>query len=147
MYLIAETSYNIGSAIRMVGDTSVTIPDNFKVNSNEQPTLILQNRNNNETILVKYISNGNHSQQEYDTHIKTKNKDLKIIKHVSNETAKTIYYKNITSDKEFLMSYVDAYDRTILIKMENYDNKDKQDSDLMFIINGLQPDYKQSTRS
>lgn len=144
MYLIAETSNNIGSAFLIVDDISVTLPNDFRIVSSEPTTIILEDRENDERILIKYISDGNNSLKEYNTHIKAKNNDLKIIKHISNATAKTIYYKNTTSNKEFLMSYVDAYDRTLLIKMENYNDSNKRNDDLMFIINGLQPDYKQS---
>ena len=143
MYLIADNSFNIGHAVMVVDDISVTLPNNFLILSNDQTTLSLQNRHNTESILVKYLSDGNNSQKEYDNHLKAKSEDLKITKHVSNETAKTIYYKNTTSGKEFLMSYVDAYDRTLLIKMENYNDTNQQNADLMFIIKGLQPDLKQ----
>ena len=144
MYLIADNSFNIGHAVMVVDDISVTLPNNFMILSNDQTTLSLKNRQNSESILVKYLSDGNNSQKEYDNHLKAKNSDLDITKHISNESAKTIYYKNTTSGKEFLMSYVDAYDRTLLIKMENYNNTDNQNSDLMFIIKGLQPDLKQN---
>lgn len=144
MFVIAESSTNIGHAVMIIGDTSVTLPNDFKIISNDGTTLILQNRENNESILVKFLSEGNNAQKEYDNHLKAKNKGLEITNHIANDTAKTVYYKNTTSNREYSMSYVDAYDRTILIKMENYDNLDKRNSDLVFIVNGLQPDYKQS---
>ena len=140
MYLVASSSSSVGSAVIIVNDLSVTLPDNFKINHNYDDLIELKNRDNNETIIVQYIKDGNYSLNEYNKELK--NESLDIINKSSDGKVHTIYCK----DKDggiYSLSYFEAYDRTVLIKMMNYSDYGKEQKDMMYVIDTIQPDFKQ----
>jgi hypothetical protein len=146
MYFVVINSTSVGSAVTIVDDVSVTLPQGFKIDVSYTNQAILLDEQTNETILVKYLSDGNNSLKEYNNEIKAidKNETLEILDNSSNDTAHTLYCRNNDQDNNYSLTYFEKFDRTLLIKMENYDNPKKQNGDLMYIVDNLQPDYKQN---
>ncbi len=146
MYWVASTSTSVGSAVTIVNDVSVTLPHGFKISVSDADQATLIDEGSNETIFMKYLSDGNNSLNEYKKEIKAMsgNSALEIVDNSSNKTVHTLYCKNWDKDANYSLTYFEKFDRTLLIKMENYDDTEKQNSDMMYIINNLQPDYKQS---
>ena len=145
MYLIASSSTTIGSAVVIVDDLSVTLPPNFKIVHNDIYQIELKNRNNDENIIVKYLSDGNNSQKEYAKEVKalSKNSNVDIVKKNTSDVLQSIYCKNLKNNKEYGEFFFEKFDRTVMIKMTNYQNQTKQDSDLKFVCDAMQPDFKQ----
>ena len=148
MYLIASTSTNIGSAVVIVDDLSVTLPPNFKIVNNDVMQVELKNRNNNETIIVKYLNDGNNSMKEYTKEVKllSKNSNVNITAKNPSDNVKSIYCKNLKNNNEYGEFFLEKFDRTIMIKMTNYDNQTKENNDLKYVVDAIQPDYKQSRK-
>ena len=146
MYWVASTSTSVGSAVTIVNDVSVTLPHGFKISVSDADQATLIDESTNETIFIKYLSDGNNSLKEFNKEIKAMNGNstLEITGNSSNKTVHTLYCKNLNKNNNYSLTYFEKFDRTILIKSENYDNAEKQKSDAMYIINNLQPDYKQN---
>ena len=139
MYLVASSSSTVGSAVIIVNDLSVTLPDDFKIEHKYNDLIELVGRNSNETIIVQYIKDGNYSLDEYNKQLE--NKSLDIINKSSDGKIHTIYCKDKSGN--ICMTYFDAFDRTVLIKTSHYSDVAKEKEDIMYIIDTIQPDFKQ----
>ena len=146
MFIIEQNSTTIGSAITTINDVSITVPPQFKISVSSVDQVILLDEATNETILVKYLNDGNNSLKEFQKEIKAinDNENLEIHKNVTNKIVHTLYCENYEKEQNYTLTYFEKFDRTILIKMENFDNATRHDINLWYIIDNLQPDYKQS---
>ena len=140
MFLVVNSSTTVGSAVIIVNDVSVALPHNFKILHNQPDESELQNRDNNETIYIKYLCDGNKSSDEFKKALKDDNLD--IVKNTTNSTLHTIYCKNQTG--VYTLNFFEKCDRTIMIKMSYYNDTSKMNDDLNYIIDSIMPDYKQS---
>lgn len=144
MYYIFETSTSIGSAVTIVDDVSVTLPNGFKIVASGDVDATLLNEATNTTIYMKCLDHKNTSKQAFDKELKTieKKGEYEITKTTENDTVSTIYLND--GVKDFSMSYFEEYDRTFLLRTDNFSDEQQQQADMMYIIDTLQPDYKQS---
>ena len=142
MYFVVSSSNTVGSAVIIVNDISLTLPDNFGIVHNQPDQSEIQNRQGNETIIIKYLCNGNNSLREFNKELKllSENANVEIIKNSTNGTVHRIVCKNTTN---FSLTFFEKFDRTIVIKTTHYNNETDEDRDINYIIDSIQPDFKQ----
>ena len=141
MYFVVSSSNTVGSAVIIVNDVSVTLPDNFKIIHNQADESELQNRNGNETINIQYLCNGNNSLKEYEKELKSlNNSDIEVLENSTNGTVHKIICKNTT---KYGLYYFEKYDRTLMIKATHFNNESDENSTVNYIIDSILPDFKQ----
>ncbi len=145
MYLIASSSNSVASAVVIVDDISVTLPNNFIIGPKDSKHVVFKN-DNNESIELKYISDGNNSLKEFNKEIKLleKDKNIEITNNSSSGIIKNITCTDNSSNNSYMLSYFDLYDRTLLINSSGYDNLQNQKNDVINILNTIKPDFKQN---
>ena len=146
MSYIVITSTTVGHAVTIVDDLSITLPHGFKIAHSETGQTTLIDDRNQETIFIKHIREGNKSLKEYLKEMKVlkENENVEILKNTSNKTIHTIYYKDLNKDKDYTLYYIDTQNCTILIKMENFKNHADEEKRLDYMLETIEPDYKQS---
>lgn len=141
MYFVVSSSNTVGSAVIIVNDVSVTLPDNFRIIHNQADESELQNRNGNETINIQYLCNGNNSLKEYEKELKSlNNSDIEVLENSTNGTVHKIICKNTT---KYDLYYFEKYDRTLMIKATHFNNESDENSTVNYIIDSILPDFKQ----
>lgn len=149
MYVIAESSDSVGSAITIVNKTVVTLPDGFTIGADESNSAKLIQKNGDKSIFIKDMGKKNKAEKYYKESLKQlKSSDYIIL--LSNSTTKinnNPIYKIDTVDvaKGHNITVIFAYaaKHTFTIKMECYDNPQQLDDDLSYLINTMKSDYKQ----
>ena len=146
MYLIASSSNTIASAVVIVDDISVTLPHNFIIGPQDTKHVVFKNSNNNESIELKYISDGNNSLKEFNKEVKLleNSSNIEIKNKNSNGAIKNITCTDNSSNTSYMLSYFDLYDRTLLIKSSGYSNIQNQKDAVNNLISTIQPDFKQN---
>lgn len=151
LFFIAETSNTVGSAIADVNKAIVTMPHDFSKEDSDSNSLLLKNKGTNEKILIEDLGKNDTALDEFNSKIQSfsGNPNILNMKNKTNETGNfkvyTIYYNNATqTNTTNAISYVYKINHTFYIKMVDFKNTDNLDSDLNFIIETLQPDYKRS---
>ena len=143
MYMIVESSTTVGKAVAVVSEMTVTIPDGFTtLKDTDKHTVYLVN-DEKETINVTVKGLGDTTSKEYKSALKSleENDDIEVQDKKENDTIKIIYYKNLTSDKEYTQTYFVKDNRTIELKMTKYENWEE---DWSFIIETIQHNFKQN---
>ena len=148
LYFIVSSSNTVGSAIVDVNKFLITLPDDFNIQDTDREYSILINRNTNAKIIIKDLGKGNSINERLQNdssiyhdrnYMEIKNKsfthdDVKI---------KEIYgideENNINSTAYFM-----KFNHTFNIKTNNFHDIETIDSNVEFIIDTLQIDYKQS---
>lgn len=146
MSYIVMTSTTVGHAVTIVDDLSVTLPHGFKIDHSETGQTTLLDDRTNEIIFIKHIREGNKALIEYLKEIKIlkENENVEILKNTSNKTIHTICYKDLNKDKDYTLYYLEKYNCTVLIKMENFKNPEDEQKSLDYMLETIKPDYKQS---
>ena len=142
MYLIVDSSTTVGKAITVVNEMTVTIPDGFDIASKTDETVNLIN-NNNETINITIICMGNQTMNEFNSAVNSieQSDDLELKNKEKTEKGNIVYYKNITSNKEYSKTYFVKENRTIELNMDKYKN---WENDQKFIIDTVTHNFKQN---
>ena len=148
LYLIVESSNTVGSAIMGVSKYTVTLPDGFSnaKAGDETPTMV--NGATKETIVFKDLGKEKKMpkiiKSEYDN--LTNNDEIEILKNTTNNTQNnvhTIIYKNLTNDENYSMIFFTKFNHGFSLKIWNYISENELIDHVNFIINTMQPDYKQ----
>lgn len=151
MYLIIDSSNTVGSAIVDVNKSIVTMPDGFSKGDSDSNSVYLINKNTDESINIQDLGKTDVALDEFDNKFATLSHKYGIeeLSNSSNVTKDnkvyTLCYKNTTENELYKsISYLYAFNHTFCIKMFNFDNTDKLNRDLYFIVDTIQPDYKKS---
>lgn len=152
MYYIVDSSTTVGTAITDVNKSVVTIPDGFYVASDEKNSVTLIGKDQNEKIHIRDYGKNDTTQERFEDKLYELNKDASMnvlnnsTLNISNFTVYQINFEDYSSENMTNTSsnYVFTCNHTFLIKMSGYDDLDKFNKDLTFIIDTLKPDYKQS---
>ena len=142
MYLIVDSSTTVGKAITVVNEMTVTLPDGFDIASKTDKTVNLIN-DNNKTANVTIICMGDKTVKEFNSALNSieQNDGLKLENKEKTENGHIVYYKNITSNKEYSKTFFVKDNRTIELKMDKYKNWEK---DQKFIIDTVTHNFKQN---
>ena len=147
MYVIVDNSTSIGKAITTFSKTSITLPNGFSVGETDSKSAQLYNKRSNEKINIYDLGKGDSTKEKFKnvTDIYKNNPDC----HDLNETTRTV--NNITilqlnmEKNNTLSSRAVFYDynHTYLVDINGFEDMNKLNNDLEFIVSTLQPDYKQ----
>lgn len=144
MYHIATTSTNVGCAVTIVHDLSVTVPHGFKIaESSTDYTKLIDDRTN-ETIELYYLVKGDESYDTFKKEVDSLNNDsdCEILDSSNDNGVYKISYKD--SKNLTQTHYITCLcNRTIVIIMTGFDNPEKEIKELNFIKETVEPDYKQ----
>ncbi|MBP3790457.1 MAG: hypothetical protein ILA26_00300 [Methanobrevibacter sp.] len=142
MYLIVDSSNTVGKAVTVVDEMTVTLPSGFNIlKSTDKSVHLLDHQNNTANITIKGL--GDNSSEFFKNKLKSlkDSGEVNITDTTENSTAKVIFYKNLTNDKEYSISYFVKDNHTIELKMDKYDNwKDDWD----FIVSTVVHNFKQN---
>lgn len=150
LYIIADTSNNVGNAIASVDGVIVTLPPDFTNFQAKEKSVNIENKYTYEKLYFKSIADGDHAYEQYNNTIKDLDNDEdieitnKTTMKVDNVTAYVIYYQNSSSGeaKEYIKGYFYDYDTTFVVTMWNFNSTERGNSNLKFVIENLYPDYK-----
>lgn len=148
MYVIVDNSYTIGNAITTFSKTSVPLPPGFSVGETDAKSAQLYNKQSNEKINIHDVGKGNRVKETFENvtetyknnpsyyNLKNETKNINDVEvfHLTMETNNTI-----SSCSVFY-----HYNHTYLVEMSGFDDINKINKNLEFIITTLQPDYKQA---
>lgn len=142
MYLIVDHSNTVGKALTVCNEMTITIPDGFTLTDERSNSVTLVNHAK-EKISIGVSEEGNDTAKTANEEYKNlkQNGELKITKKTDNETQHRIYYKNLTSDKDSVITFFEKDNRTIKLKMHQYKGYEK---DIKFIQNTVVHNFKQN---
>ena len=142
MYFIVDSSPTVGKAVTVADEMTITLPTGFNLLKNDDKNVILIDHQNH-TAHIRIIGLGNTTLKEYNAKLDSLKNDseMEIQEHGKNGTGYIIFYKNITSNKEYSMTYFFKDNRTVSLKMGTYDNWQK---DWKFIIDTIVHNFKQN---
>lgn len=142
MYLIVENSTTVGKALTVCNEMTVTIPDGFTLAEEHSTSVTLVNHAK-EKIFIGVSKEGNDTAKTANDEYKNlkRNYELEISKKTDNETHHMIYYKNLTSDKDSVITFFEKDNRTIKLKMHQYPGYEK---DSKFIQDTIIHNFKQN---
>ena len=150
LYLVADNSTSVGNAVVSIGDVILTIPPSFTNFQTHGETVSVENKYTGEKMYFELIDDGNDSLSKYNNKIE----ELKHLENVSitkNKTIEidgvkvhTIYYQKVTPNNttEYIVGYFDKYNATFGATFWNFENTEKGESNLEFVVTTLYPDYK-----
>lgn len=141
MFYIATISNTIGNAVTVIDDVTVTVPPGFKIIGTHTEDAKLQKEGFNDTIFIKCLGDGDASSKAFKTDVKKikNNGEFEIIK----ESNKTVKFSNITSGKNTTHTFFEKADRTFRMELYNFDNDNELERNMQFVIDNIQPDFKQ----
>lgn len=150
LYLIADNSTSVGNAIASMDKVIVTLPPGFTNFQTQEKSLNIENKYTHEKLYIKSSAEGDHALEKYNSTLKDWESDENIeitntsTMKIDNVTAYIIYYKNSTSGDsvDYIRAYFYDYDTTFLVTMWNFENNDRGNSNLKFVVENLYPDYK-----
>ena len=142
MYFIVDSSPTVGKAVTVVDEMTITLPSGFNIlKETDKSVHLLDHQNNTANITIKGL--GDNSSKLFKAKLKSlkDSGEAEIQDKTENGTTTIIYYKNLTTDKEYSITYFVKDNRTIELKMDKYDNwKD----DWTFIYDTLVHNFKQN---
>lgn len=149
LFLIANESDRIGKAITTIDNVVITLPTDFKVESEGDGYTTIVNRNTGEKIHIDLIKGKNKAQSLMKNRLeelKSDNVDNieNYTQNIANITVYSISYQNLSSDPQvnYTANYLNKLNKTFVITASNYDDSSSQLSDLTEIINTLRLDFK-----
>ena len=143
MYVIVDNSNSVGNAITVIKDVSIVVPPGLRINGDTSTDVTLLNKDTNESIYIRCIE-GN-PVKEFAKEIKSfENKNNVEMNNRSNSTAEIIDFENIDTGQNTTFVLFEKANHPFIMKMDNYNSKEKQDKEMMFVIDNLKPDYKQN---
>lgn len=148
MYIIVDNSTTIGHAITTFSKTSITLPEGFSVGETDSKSALLYSKKSNETINIydqgkgdstkdsfKNVTDTYKNNPKYDNiNETTKNVNNITVLQLTMETNNTLSSSSVFYD----------YNHTYLIELSGFEDINKLNKDLEFVITTLQPDYKQA---
>jgi uncharacterized protein YjaZ len=142
MYFIVEHSPTVGKAVTVVDEMTVTLPTGFNLLKNHENEVVLLDHQNH-TANITILGLGDTSFKKFNSTVKSleKDKDIEIQDKIQNSTGNIIFYKNLTNNKEYSITYFVKDNRTIELKMDKYDN---WENDWKFIVDTVQHNFKQN---
>lgn len=148
IYLIVESSNTIGNAIMGVSKYTVTLPDGFSNAKSGDATPTMINGKTKETIVFKDLGNAKKMSEQMELEYKnlTSYSEIKILKNTTNNTGNNvniIIYKNLTDNKNYSIAFFTKFNHGFSLKISNYNSENELNQHINFIINTMQPDYKQ----
>lgn len=147
MYLVADTSDTVGSAIAVVNKTTITIPHSFSKIDSDSDSILLANKNTNEKIYLKDLGKVDKANETFNRQLRSLSEDMVIInnstKTINNVPVYTFYYQD-GSEYNNSISYFYTCQHTFYMKMSGHENINDIDKNIEFILDTIQPDYKQT---
>ena len=147
MYLIANNSTTVGSAVSVISDVTITLPHGY-INTEDGGNYCVKNKKETkETMRIKCLKDSKGYIKEYNANLDflKKQGDIKINKNFTNDTVGMIEYENQSStDKKFIsMVYFDKCEHTFSIQMEHFTDDESKENALNYIIDNMKYDFKQ----
>ena len=150
LYWINDNTTTVGNAIASVDNVIITLPPGFTNFQTHENSANIENKHTHEKLYFKSTAKGDHALEKYNNLLKEFNEDenIKVTNNttmkVGNVTAYVIYYQNSTSGEpvDYIRAYFYNYDTTYFVTMWNFENTDRGNSNLKFIIETMYPDYK-----
>lgn len=142
MYMIVDSSPTVGKAVTVADEMTITLPSGFNLLKNKDNFVSLLDHQNH-TANITIMGVGDKAEKEFNSTLKSfeEDSDIEIKDTKQNSTANIIYYKNLTTDKKYTMTYFVKDNRTIELKMDKYAN---WEDDWNFIVDTLQHNFKQN---
>ena len=142
MYFIVDSSPTVGKAVTVVDEMTITLPSGFNILKETGKSVhLLDHQNNTANVTIK--GTGDNSSKLFKSTLKSLNSsgEVEIKDTTQNDTANIIFYKNLTTDKEYSVSYFVKDNRTIELKMDKYDN---WETDWTFLHDTIVHNFKQN---
>lgn len=142
MYFIVDSSPTVGKAVTVIDEMTVTLPSGFNILKETGKSVdLLDHQNNTANITIK--GTGDKTSQLFKSKLKSlkDSGEVEIKDTTKNSTANMIFYKNLTNDKEYSISYFVKDNRTIELKMDKYEN---WENDWNFIHDTIVHNFKQN---
>ena len=149
MFYTASNSNTVGSAITSFSKTIITLPHGFSVEDTTHKTAQLYNKNTPEKINISDLGKTDFASERYEDTLKALRENPNInditpsTKTVNNLSVYTIAYNDGGTKYS---SFVYACNHTYGINMTGYDDANKANDNLEFIIKTIQPDYKKGKK-
>ena len=148
MYVIVDNSYTIGHAITTFSKTTITLPDGFSVGDTDETSAELYNKKSSEKIDIHDLGKGNRVKDSFKNVTETYKNNPKY-SNINDETKNIngVEVLQLTSETNNTISSSSVfyyYNHTYRIDMSGFEDMNKANNILEFIITTLQPDYKQA---
>ena len=147
MYLIVTNSTNVGQAVEVVKDVTITLPYEFITTEDGGDFCVFFNKKTNETIRFYCLKNNPTHVNQYKNKLTSLEKDENIIieKNFTNKTLSEIEFKNQTSkDNQYItVVYFEKCNHTFLMQMEHFTNETSKNNAMDYIIDTIKYDFKQ----
>lgn len=142
MYLVVDSSPTVGKAVTVADEMTITLPSGFNLLKNKDNFVSLLDHQNH-TANITILGVGHKALEKLESRQKAffDDEDLKIQDKKNNGTAEIYHYKDLTTDKEYTMTYFKKDNRTIELKMDKYDNWEE---DWSFLVDTIQHNFKQN---
>ena len=147
MFYVASNSNTVGSAITSFSKTIVTLPYGFSVGETNNHVAELYNKHTPERINISDLGKQDKAQNEFEftSAVLSMNPTINNIKQstktVENMNVYTLSYETGAGIK--YSSFVYKYNHTYCINMTGFDDANRVNDTLDFLIKTIQPDYKQ----
>jgi hypothetical protein len=147
MYLIVCESNTVGSAVSVISDVTVTLPDGYITSEDGRNFCVLFDKQTNETIRVRCLEDVKTHSDEYKSRLDslTHYDDIIIDKNSTNKNISVIEYENMSSTdkRNITLVFFDKCNHTFSMQLEHFTNETSKENDVKFIIDTLKPDFKQ----
>lgn len=148
MYVIVDNSYTIGHAITTFSKTTITLPDGFSVGDTDGKSAELYNKKSIEKINIHDLGKGDRVKDSFKNVTETYKNNPKY-SNINDETKNIngVEVLQLTAETNNTISSSSVfyyYNHTYRIDMSGFEDMNKANNVLEFIIKTLQPDYKQS---
>lgn len=142
MALIVETSPTVGKAVTVADEMTITLPTGFNLLKNKDNFVSLLDHEDH-TANITIMGLGDKALKKFNSTLKSFDEDdtIEVQDTQQNSTANIIFYKNLTNDKEYTVSYFVKDNRTIELKMDKYDD---WENDWKFLVDTIQHNFKQN---
>ena len=148
MYVIVDNSYTIGHAITTFSKTTITLPDGFSVGDTNGNSAELYNKKSIEKINIHDLGKGDRVKDSFKNVTETYKNNPKY-SNINDETKNVngVEVLQLTAETNNTISSSSVfyyYNHTYRVDMSGFNDMNKVNDILEFIITTLQPDYKQA---
>ena len=148
MYVVVDNSYTIGHAITTFSKTTITLPDGFSVGETNTKSAELYNKKSSEKINIHDLGKGDHVKDSFKNVTETYKNNPKY-SNINDETKNIngVEVLQLTAETNNTISSSSVfyyYNHTYRVDMSGFEDMNKVNNILEFIITTLQPDYKQA---
>jgi hypothetical protein len=149
MYVIVTHSNSVGSAVSVISDVTITLPEGYITSEDGSKYCVFFNKATNETIRIKCFDENTTYTNEYNKELDSLSKqdDIIVGKHFKNENISRIDYQNQSTPEKLNRSvvYFDKCNHTFSLKFELFTDENRQNDAMNFIIDTMKFDFKQNT--